>query len=87
MCIRDRFWIFNAIVAFAFPITLSYFGGMTFFLFAVVNVFSIIFCLRCVPETRGLSLEEIERLMERRFAGKSDSRQEASVEAKTSISW
>jgi hypothetical protein len=81
------FWIFNAIVAFAFPIALSYFGGMTFFLFAVVNVFSIIFCLRCIPETKGLSLEEIERLMERRFGGKSDALQEADVKPNASISW
>lgn len=62
------FWIFNAIVAFAFPIALAWFGGMTFFLFALVNIGSIIFCSLCLPETKGLSLEEIEQLMERRLS-------------------
>ncbi|HEN8727092.1 TPA: sugar porter family MFS transporter [Pseudomonas putida] len=81
------FWIFNAIVAFVFPIALSYFGGLTFFLFAVVNIFSIIFCLRCVPETKGLSLEEIERLMERRFGGKECAHEGTTVKASTSASW
>ncbi|WP_349571101.1 sugar porter family MFS transporter [Azotobacter salinestris] len=61
------FWIFNAIVAFIFPIALSIFGGMTFFLFALVNIASIIFCAMCLPETKGLTLEEIEQLMERRL--------------------
>ncbi|MFF7710256.1 sugar porter family MFS transporter [Pseudomonas sp. NPDC007930] len=63
------FWVFNAIVAFAFPIAMALFGGMTFFLFAVVNIGSIIFCTLCLPETKGLSLEEIERLMQRTFGG------------------
>lgn len=81
------FWIFNAIVAFAFPIALSYFGGMTFFLFAIVNIFSIIFCLRCVPETKGLSLEEIERLMERRFGRKQAQHAGVAGKASTGVSW
>ncbi|TBU74655.1 MFS transporter [Pseudomonas daroniae] len=62
------FWIFNAIVAFVFPVALTYFGGMTFFLFAVINIGSIIFCSLCLPETKGLSLEEIEQLMEQRLS-------------------
>lgn len=81
------FWIFNAIVAFVFPIALSYFGGMTFFLFAVVNVFSIIFCMRFVPETKGLSLEEIERLMESRFGGKASLGEQAKLKASAGASW
>ncbi|TBU90930.1 sugar porter family MFS transporter [Phytopseudomonas dryadis] len=62
------FWIFNAIVAFVFPVALAYFGGMTFFLFALVNIGSIIFCSLFLPETKGLTLEEIERVMERRLS-------------------
>jgi len=64
------FWIFNAIVAFLFPVLLSQLGGMTFFLFAVINIGSIIFCLLCLPETKGMSLEEIERHMEQRLSGR-----------------
>jgi len=63
------FWVFNAIVAFVFPILLSQFGGMTFFLFAVINIGSIVFCSLWLPETKGLSLEEIETLMEQRLSG------------------
>lgn len=63
------FWIFNAIVAMVFPILLSVLGGMTFFLFAVINIGSIGFCTLWLPETKGLSLEEIETLMEQRFSG------------------
>ncbi|MNN85758.1 Major myo-inositol transporter IolT [compost metagenome] len=65
------FWIFNAIVAFVFPVLLSVMGGMTFFLFAVVNIGSIIFCTLWLPETKGLTLEEIEQQMKQRFSGRS----------------
>jgi sugar porter (SP) family MFS transporter len=64
------FWVFNAIVAFVFPILLSELGGMTFFLFAVINIGSIVFCTLWLPETKGLSLEEIETLMEQRLSGR-----------------
>lgn len=64
------FWIFNAIVALMFPILLSVMGGMTFFLFAVINIGSIVFCTLWLPETKGLSLEEIEKLMEQRLGSR-----------------
>jgi membrane protein implicated in regulation of membrane protease activity len=64
------FWIFNAIVAFVFPVLLSVLGGMTFFLFAVVNIGSIVFCTLWLPETKGLTLEEIEQQMKQRFNGR-----------------
>ncbi len=64
------FWVFNAIVAFVFPVLLSVLGGMTFFLFAVVNIGSILFCLLWLPETKGLSLEEIEQQMKQRLSGR-----------------
>jgi sugar porter (SP) family MFS transporter len=63
------FWIFNAIVAFAFPVMLSVMGGMTFFLFAVINIGSIVFCTLWLPETKGMTLEEIEQFMQRRLGG------------------
>ncbi len=82
------FWVFNAIVAFVFPIALSVFGGMTFFLFAIVNIGSIVFCARCIPETKGLSLEEIEKLMERRFSGKPEfDAQPCAKKVSASTSW
>ncbi|GFZ67883.1 MFS transporter [Pseudomonas amygdali pv. eriobotryae] len=63
------FWIFNAIVALLFPILLGVMGGMTFFLFAVINIGSIVFCTLWLPETKGLSLEQIEEMMEQRLGG------------------
>ncbi|WP_338524336.1 sugar porter family MFS transporter [Pseudomonas batumici] len=64
------FWVFNAIVAFLFPVLLSTLGGMTFFLFAVINIGSILFCTLWLPETKGLTLEEIEQHMKQRLSGR-----------------
>ena len=49
------------------PSLLARFGSGTFFLFAVINVASLIFVLLCLPETRGKSLEQIEQDLHRRF--------------------
>jgi len=58
-------WIFNATVALLFPIALAHFGSATFFLFAGINVLSLLFVLTIVPETRGKSLESLERHLEK----------------------
>jgi hypothetical protein len=58
-------WIFNATVAFSFPIALEYIGNPTFFVFAVINVGSLLFVFFCLPETKGKSLEEIEKHMKK----------------------
>ncbi|ORM65367.1 MFS transporter [Pantoea rodasii] len=60
-------WICNAIVAFAFPPLLSAVGNNAFFIFAGLNVVSLIFVAVVLPETRGKSLEEIETYMRDRF--------------------
>ncbi|NIF23848.1 sugar porter family MFS transporter [Candidatus Pantoea multigeneris] len=60
-------WICNAIVAFAFPPLLSVAGNQTFFIFAFINVASLIMVLTMLPETRGKSLETIEKEMRERF--------------------
>lgn len=64
-------WIFNALVAFLFPIALSALGSATFFAFAVLNVVSLVFVVLCVPETKGKSLGEIETYLEEHFTPKS----------------
>lgn len=56
-------WLFNALVAFLFPMCLGYFGEKTFYAFAALNMLSLIFVTICLPETKGKSLVEIERIM------------------------
>lgn len=55
-------WIFDFIIQSIFPILLnSYGGGMTFGFFAVTNVIMLIQLVKFLPETRGLTLEQIEQ--------------------------
>lgn len=60
-------WLCNAAVAFAFPPLLSLVGNNAFFIFAGINVASLIFVMLVLPETRGKSLEQIETHMRERF--------------------
>lgn len=54
-------WLCNATVAFSFPVALEAIGNYTFYGFAAINLGSLLFVYFCLPETRGKSLEEIER--------------------------
>lgn len=55
-------WGFNYIVVLLFPIALAGVGlDVTFAFFAVVCALGLIFSLVLVPETKGISLEAIER--------------------------
>lgn len=60
-------WICNAIVAFAFPLTLNLIGNQTFFIFVLLNIGSFAFVYFLLPETRGKSLEEIENMMRSKY--------------------
>lgn len=54
-------WLFNFLVGLFFPILLDSVGlSATFFLFAVFAIAGIVFIGKYLPETRGLSLEQIE---------------------------
>lgn len=61
-------WICNAAVAFAFPPMLSAMGNQTFYVFAAINLVSLIFVCCCLPETKDKSLEEIETMMRKRYS-------------------
>lgn len=61
-------WIFNAAVAFLFPIIIHALGGVTFFVFAGLNVVSFLFVLKFVPETKGKSLEKLEVELKERYS-------------------
>lgn len=54
-------WIINAVISFSFPVLISTFGGAgTFLVFAAINVGTLVFTWRMVPETGHLTLEELE---------------------------
>lgn len=53
-------WMANFLVARLFPPLESALGGGVFFIFAVINLATIFFYLRFIPETKGRSLEQLE---------------------------
>ena len=62
-------WIANAIVALVFPIMMEKLGGAgTYLIFCLINVFSLIFYMKYVPETKYHSLEELEERFEKEYS-------------------
>ncbi len=61
-------WFWNFVVSSTFLTLLNLFGpSQTFLLYAVICVFSFIFCYYKTPETRGVTLEEIEENIRKRY--------------------
>jgi sugar porter (SP) family MFS transporter len=57
-------WVFAALIAGNFPLVAGMFGQSWIFgFFAVMMVLQLLFVWRLMPETKGVSLEEIERKM------------------------
>jgi MFS transporter, SP family, arabinose:H+ symporter len=55
-------WIACTIVTIAFPVMLEKLsGGFTFLIFAVICLANLLYVLRYVPETKGKTLEELEK--------------------------
>jgi sugar porter (SP) family MFS transporter len=55
-------WFMAAIIAFSFPVIADYFGGgATFSFFALMMVLQLLFVWRMMPETKGTSLEQVEK--------------------------
>jgi major inositol transporter-like SP family MFS transporter len=62
-------WMVNALITWAFPVMIAAIGGgSTFAVFAAINVVTIIFSIVFVPETRNLSLEQLERHLKARYS-------------------
>ena len=62
-------WIANAIVAAVFPVMMEKLGGaLTYLIFCLINVGSLIFYMRFVPETKYHSLEELEERFEKEYS-------------------
>lgn len=56
-------WIMNSIVSFTFPLMLSGLGAAnTFFLYGILNLAMLLFVSRYIFETKGVPLEDIEKL-------------------------
>ena len=54
-------WTVNAAISFLFPVVNEALGSTgTFSLFVIVNIVSLVFVRKFVPETKGQSLEELE---------------------------
>ncbi|MBE9462931.1 sugar porter family MFS transporter [Dyadobacter subterraneus] len=55
-------WFMAAVVAFSFPIIAEYLGGgITFSFFAFMMILQLIFVWRIMPETKGTSLEHVDK--------------------------
>jgi sugar porter (SP) family MFS transporter len=55
-------WISNYIVVLTFPHILATIGSpSTFAIYGAITLLAFLFCLRKIPETRGKSLEELEK--------------------------
>ena len=55
-------WIACAIVTIAFPIMLEKLsGGITFLIFALICLANLLYVIKYVPETKGKTLEELEK--------------------------
>ncbi|XP_011096603.1 probable inositol transporter 2 isoform X2 [Sesamum indicum] len=60
-------WISNLIVAQSFlSLTEAIGTSWTFLIFGVISVVALCFVLVCVPETKGLHIEEVEKMLETR---------------------
>ncbi len=54
-------WMANFAVGFSFPMLMAALGiSNTFFIFVALGICAVLFVRRFMPETRGLSLEELE---------------------------
>ncbi|PON72682.1 Sugar/inositol transporter [Parasponia andersonii] len=60
-------WISNLIVAQSFlSLTQAIGTSWTFLLFGLISIVALLFVLICVPETKGLPIEEVEKMLEMR---------------------
>jgi hypothetical protein len=57
-------WAMAAIITFVFPVLAEKLGGgHTFLFFSIMMVVQLLFVLKIMPETKGKSLEQIERTL------------------------
>ena len=88
--VTNFFW--NTVITFLFPVELQFIGSSsTFYVYAVVLVISVYFIYSRVPETKGMTLEEIEEFfvhsskISKSTRTASDSEREMDIETETEI--
>jgi hypothetical protein len=57
-------WFMNALISGIFPMMAATSGGVPFAFFALMTVVQFFVVLTLFPETKGISLEELERKMD-----------------------
>ena len=55
-------WLGNVVLTQLFPVMMEAFGGGTFYIFSIICLISFIFFILMIKETKGLSLEQIEKI-------------------------
>jgi len=58
-------WIMNALIAWTFPTIAAISGAIPFVFFAMMMVLQFVVVLLLYPETKGVSLEEVQRRLEK----------------------
>jgi MFS transporter, SP family, arabinose:H+ symporter len=64
-------WIMNALIAWTFPTIAGISGSVPFFFFAAMMIVQFFVVLLMYPETKGVSLEEMQRRLEKASAVRS----------------
>ena len=59
-------WIANYLISSTYPPMMEFSGGMTYGFYAVMSVLSAIFVWKMVPETKGKTLEEMDKLWKKK---------------------
>ncbi|WP_213989121.1 sugar porter family MFS transporter [Sodalis sp. dw_96] len=61
-------WFTTFVISMSFPLLMQAFGlAGTFLLFAIVGIFGGVFVITLVPETRGKTLEQLEKHFKKRY--------------------
>jgi SP family xylose:H+ symportor-like MFS transporter len=56
-------WIMAALISWTFPMIAAASGGHTFAFYCAMTVLQLVWVLRVMPETKGISLEQIQRTL------------------------
>lgn len=58
-------WAANYFISSTYPAMMEVSGGLTYWFYGLMSILSFIFVWKMIPETKGKTLEEIERIWEK----------------------